>query len=75
MPGSAQDRTEHRAEARGWWRLVSPEIWVDEGGDPGRAVHCPEKVGNNALELQLGQRQSEGHGLEWPPDLDHDSQP
>lgn len=66
MHGGAQDRAEHRGEARGWWRrLVSPEIWVYEGGDPGQAVHWPEKVGHGALELELGQRLPEGRGLQW----------
>lgn len=65
MHGDAQDRAEHRGEARGWWMPLSPEIRVDEGGDPGQAVHYPEKVGHGASELQLGQRLPEGHGLEW----------
>lgn len=44
MHGAAQDKAEYRGEALGWKRLVSLDIWLDEGGNPGQAVHWLEKV-------------------------------
>lgn len=70
----AQDRAEHR-EAHGWWRrLVSPEIWVCEGGDPGHAGHWPEKGGTRSLGVRVG---TETAGRTWSsvvPVLGTDSQ-
>jgi hypothetical protein len=54
MHGSAHNRAEHRGEARGWWRLVSPEIWVDEGGESRASSSLPRKGGTQSLGMTVG---------------------
>lgn len=62
MHGGAQDRAEHRGEDHGWQRLVSPEIWVHEGGAPGQEVHCLKKGGTRSLGIRVG---TETAGRTW----------